>query len=69
MLILLPLLMAYSLIGESIHEWLGITMFAVFILHHIINILKCGNHYPLYIAKNAIVHLSFICTIAFFFIL
>lgn len=37
MLILLPLLMAYSLIGESIHEWLGITMFAVFILHHILN--------------------------------
>ena len=37
MLILLLLLMAYSLIGESIHEWLGITMFAVFILHHILN--------------------------------
>lgn len=37
MLILLPLLMAYSLIGESIHEWLGITMFAVFIAHHILN--------------------------------
>ena len=37
MLILLPLLMAYSLIGENIHEWLGIAMFAVFIAHHILN--------------------------------
>lgn len=37
MIILLPLLMAYSLIGEDIHEWLGIAMFAVFIIHHIFN--------------------------------
>lgn len=37
MLILLPLLMSYSLIGESLHEWLGIAMFAVFIVHHILN--------------------------------
>ena len=37
MLILLPLLMAYSLVGEAAHEWLGIAMFALFVLHHIIN--------------------------------
>ena len=37
MLILLPLLMAYSLVGEAAHEWLGLTMFALFVLHHIIN--------------------------------
>lgn len=37
MIILLPLLMAYALIGEEIHEWLGISMFAVFILHHVLN--------------------------------
>ncbi len=37
MLILLPLLMAYSLIGEKAHEWLGLTMFLLFILHHIMN--------------------------------
>ncbi len=37
MLILLPLLMAYSLIGETAHEWLGLTMFLLFILHHIMN--------------------------------
>ena len=37
MIILLPLLMAYSLIGEELHEWLGIAMFALFIVHHILN--------------------------------
>ncbi len=37
MLILLPLLMAYSLVGEAAHEWLGIAIFALFVLHHIIN--------------------------------
>lgn len=37
MIILLPLLMSYALIGEEIHEWLGIAMFAVFIIHHILN--------------------------------
>ena len=27
MVVLLPLLMAYSLIGEELHEWLGASMF------------------------------------------
>ncbi len=34
---LLPLLMAYSLIGEDIHEILGVCMFVLFIAHHVIN--------------------------------
>ncbi len=37
MIILLPLLMSYALIGEALHEWLGIAMFLVFIIHHILN--------------------------------
>ena len=37
MIILLPLLMAYSLIGESIHEVIGICMFGLFTAHHVIN--------------------------------
>ena len=37
MAILLPLLMAYSLLGEAAHEWLGIAMSALFILHHVLN--------------------------------
>lgn len=37
MIILLPILMAYSLIGKVFHEWAGITMFVMFIMHHVIN--------------------------------
>ena len=34
---LLPLLMAYSLVGETAHEWLGMVMLALFIGHHCLN--------------------------------
>lgn len=37
MAILLPPLMAYSLLGEIAHEWLGIAMSALFILHQVLN--------------------------------
>lgn len=37
MTIILLLLMAYSMVGEAAHEWLGIGMFVLFILHHILN--------------------------------
>lgn len=38
MTVLLPMLMAYSLIGEKFHEIVGTLMFALFIVHHILNI-------------------------------
>lgn len=37
MTILLLLLMAYELIGQAAHEWIGIGIFVLFILHHILN--------------------------------
>lgn len=37
MTIVLLLLMTYGLIGEAAHEWLGIAMFALFVLHHTLN--------------------------------
>ena len=40
---LLPLLMAYSLIGETAHEYLGIGMFLLFVIHHILNIAWWKN--------------------------
>ena len=43
MVILLPLLMAYSLIGEAVHEYLGIVMFLLFVVHHIMNAAWCRN--------------------------
>ncbi|MBR1764344.1 MAG: DUF4405 domain-containing protein [Ruminococcus sp.] len=33
----LPVLMCYSIVGETAHEIIGIAMFALFILHHIFN--------------------------------
>lgn len=37
MIILMPLLMAYSLIGEAFHEVAGSVMLVLFIVHHIMN--------------------------------
>lgn len=37
MLVLLPCLMAYSLIGETAHEWMGIAIFLLFLIHHGLN--------------------------------
>ena len=47
----LLLLMGYSLIGEVIHEWLGIAMLLLLILHHVLNLpwyrgLKRGRCAP-----------------------
>lgn len=33
----LLLLMAYELIGAAAHEWIGVGMFVLFVLHHILN--------------------------------
>lgn len=38
MTLILPLLMAYSLIGELFHEVIGIIMMILFVLHHILNL-------------------------------
>lgn len=38
MTILLPLLMIQALAGEELHEWIGILMFILFIMHHILNV-------------------------------
>ena len=48
----LLLLMAYSLIGEAAHEWLGVGIFLLFVLHHVLNFkwyrsLFRGNYPPI----------------------
>lgn len=59
MALLLPVLMAYSLIGETAHEILGLTMFALFICHHVLNrgwwkaLLK-GKHTPARAVNTAV---------------
>ena len=37
MLMTMPFLMAYMLVGEKLHEWLGTGIFILFILHHVLN--------------------------------
>ncbi len=37
MIVLLPLIMAYSLIGEMFHEIAGTAIFILFVIHHILN--------------------------------
>lgn len=37
MTVILLLLMGYSRIGETLHEWLGVAMFALFAAHHVLN--------------------------------
>ena len=60
MTVTLLLLMAYSLVGETAHEWLGVGIFALFILHHILNVkwsksLFKGKYTPYRIAQTAAV--------------
>ena len=59
MTILLPLLMAYSLIGETAHEWIGASMLILFIAHHILNFrwfrsLLKGRYNPVRILNTAV---------------
>lgn len=61
----LLLLMAYELVGQAAHEWIGIGMFALFIIHHILNgswsrnLLK-GKYNPVRIMQTGIVLLVFL---------
>ncbi len=55
-------LMTYELIGQAAHEWIGIGMFFLFILHHILNLswsrnLMKGKYTPFRIAQAVIVAL------------
>ena len=59
MVLLLPLLMAYSLVGEAAHEYLGIGMLLLFAAHHILNAawwkhLLRGRYTPLRIFGTAV---------------
>ena len=38
MVVLFLMQMAYHITGNRLHEWLGILLFALFILHHVLNI-------------------------------
>ena len=68
----LLLLMAYSLVygsnptaGEAVHEWLGVGLFVLFVLHHILNRKWSGNvlrgrYTPYRILQTILVVLAFL---------
>ena len=63
---LLLLLMSYSLVGEAAHEWLGVGIFLLFLLHHILNInwfkaLFRGKYPPIRILQTVIDLLVLLC--------
>lgn len=62
----LLLLMAYQLIGENAHEWIGILMFLLFVLHHLLNgawskNLLRGKYNARRICQTALVFLILLC--------
>ncbi len=68
MTVALLLLMAYELVGQAAHEWIGIGMFVLFIIHHILNgswsgsLLK-GKYHPVRIMQTGLV-LLILCVMA-----
>ena len=63
---LLLLLMSYSLVGEAAHEWLGVGIFLLFLLHHFLNKnwFKSpfrGKYLPIRILQTAVDLLVFLC--------
>ena len=66
MTVLLLCQMAYILVGETVHEYLGTAMFVLFILHHLLNrnwyrSLKKGRYGAVRILQTAVNTLVLLC--------
>jgi hypothetical protein len=66
MTVLLLLLMTYERIGQATHEWIGIGMFVLFVLHHILNGKWCkallkGKYTVLRVLQTALVAAVLFC--------
>ena len=60
MTVALMFLMTYEMIGQTLHEWLGIGMFLLFVIHHILNrrwfrVLLKGKYTPFRIWQTVLV--------------
>ena len=71
MTILLMLLMAFELVGRSAHEWLGMGMFVLFVLHHLLNrrwtaSLLRGRYTSYRILQTAVAGLVFLAMLGSF---
>ena len=62
------LLMAYGLVGEAAHEWIGMGMFALSVAHHVLNrrwvqAVPRGRYTPLRVVQTALAGLIFLCMV------
>lgn len=69
MTILLLVLMAYSVTGQAVHEWTGIALILLCILHHLLNLqwlrsIAKGRRTAARILQSALVALLSLCMIA-----
>ena len=65
MSVFMLLLMAYGLVGEAAHEWIGMGMFALFVAHHILNrkwllAVGKGKYTPIRVLQTALVGIIFL---------
>jgi len=67
MTVLLLLLMAYQITGQELHEWLGVGMLVLFLLHNILNIKWYGKlfkgKYTLLRVMQVIINISVLASI------
>lgn len=59
------LLMAYGLVGEAAHEWIGMGMLALFVAHHILDLkwllaVGKGKYTPLRVLQTVLVGILFL---------
>lgn len=69
MTVALLLLMAYEMVGEAAHEWIGIGMFLLFLGHHILNMqwsrhIFKGRYTAYRYLQTTIAAMLFLCMIA-----
>lgn len=68
MTVALLLLMAYQLVGDEVHEWIGMIMFLLFVTHHVLNMawsknLFKGKYNARRILQTMLVFLILLCMI------
>ena len=66
MTVALLLLMAYGLVGEAAHEWIGMGMFTLFVAHHILNrkwllAVGKGKYTPIRMVQTLLAGVIFLC--------
>lgn len=71
MTVVLLLLMAFELVGRTAHEWIGVGMFFLFVLHHLLNRgwtrrLFQGKYTPYRVAQTVVAALVFLAMLGSF---